>query len=340
MKKLSCLFIFLSFLNFSQDDKFILSTVAFYNVENLFDAIDDPKNSWDQNWLEEGTWTEEIYQQKLKNISRVIPEIGFQYTGSHPAVVGLCEVENRKVLIDLVQSESMKKYNYNIIHFDSPDERGIDVALLFDRQRFKPRKAKKYPLYLKRQNGERDFTRDQLLVEGFLDGEKVYLIVNHWPSRSGGQMRSEPARIKAGQLNKRIIDSIQSLDPKAKVISMGDFNDDPKDKSIKMTLNTSAKKNKLNEGQIFNPFEILHRKGYGTLKYRGNWNMLDQLLMTEPLVTDTSLSFIKAGIYNEKYLITPDGNYEGYPYKSFYNVWLGGYSDHFPVFLILGKKVN
>ena len=134
--------------------------------------------------------------------------------------------------------------------------------------------------------------------------------------------------------------SIQSLDPKAKVISMGDFNDDPKDKSIKMTLNTSAKKNKLNEGQIFNPFEILHRKGYGTLKYRGNWNMLDQLLMTEPLVTDTSLSFIKAGIYNEKYLITPDGNYEGYPYKSFYNVWLGGYSDHFPVFLILGKKVN
>jgi hypothetical protein len=121
---------------------------------------------------------------------------------------------------------------------------------------------------------------------------------------------------------------------------MGDFNDDPKDKSIKMTLNTSAKKNKLNEGQIFNPFEILHRKGYGTLKYRGNWNMLDQLLMTEPLVTDTSLSFIKAGIYNEKYLITPDGNYEGYPYKSFYNVWLGGYSDHFPVFLILGKKVN
>ena len=340
MKKLSYLFIFLSLLNFSQEDKFILSTVAFYNVENLFDAVDDPKNYWDQNWLEEGTWTEEIYQKKLKNISRVIPEIGFQYTGSHPAIVGLCEVENRKVLIDLVQSESMKKYNYNIIHFDSPDERGIDVALLFDRQRFKPRKAKKYPLYLKRQNGERDFTRDQLLVEGFLDGEKVYLIVNHWPSRSRGQMRSEPARIKAGQLNKKIIDSIQSLDPKAKVISMGDFNDDPKDKSIKMTLNTSAKKNKLNKGQIFNPFEILHRKGYGTLKYRGNWNMLDQLLMTEPLVTDTSLSFIKAGIYNEKYLITPDGNYEGYPYKSFYNVWLGGYSDHFPVFLILGKKVN
>ena len=143
MKKLSYLFIFLSLLNFSQEDKFILSTVAFYNVENLFDAVDDPKNYWDQNWLEEGTWTEEIYQKKLKNISRVIPEIGFQYTGSHPAIVGLCEVENRKVLIDLVQSESMKKYKYNIIHFDSPDERGIDVALLFDRQRFKPRKAKK-----------------------------------------------------------------------------------------------------------------------------------------------------------------------------------------------------
>ena len=123
-----------------------------------------------------------------------------------------------------------------------PDERGIDVALLFDRQRFKPRKAKKYPLYLKRQNGERDFTRDQLLVEGFLDGEKVYLIVNHWPSRSGGQMRSEPARIKAGQLNKKIIDSIQSLDPKAKVISMGDFNDDPKRQEYKNDIEYKCQK--------------------------------------------------------------------------------------------------
>ena len=339
LKKLFLLLIF-PLINFSQDDKFILSTVAFYNVENLFDAFDDPKNSWDQNWLEEGTWNESIYQQKLKNISRVIPEIGYDYSGANPTIIGLCEVENRKVLIDLVQSESMKKYNYGIIHFDSPDERGIDVALLFDRLRFKPVKTKRYQLKLKRENGDIDFTRDQLLVEGFLDKEKIYFIINHWPSRSGGQIKSEPSRIKAGQLNKRIIDSIQILNQKAKIITMGDFNDDPRDISIKNTLNTSDKKNKLSEGQLFNPFEVLHRKGYGTLKYRGNWNMLDQMLITKSLVTDKSLSFIKAGIYNEKYLITPDGNYKGYPFKSFYNVWLGGYSDHFPVFLILAKKVN
>ena len=109
--------------------------------------------------------------------------------------------------------------SYGIIHFDSPDERGIDVALLFDRLRFKPKKAKSYPLKLKRNDGQRDFTRDQLLVEGFLDQEKIYFIVNHWPSRSGGQIKSEPSRIKAGQLNKRIIDSIQILDKQAKIIT-------------------------------------------------------------------------------------------------------------------------
>ena len=332
--------IFLSQIIFSQDERYILSTIAFYNVENLFDATDDPKNSWDENWLNDGVWNEEIYQQKLNNISKVIPEIGQDYTQNHPTIIGLCEVENRKVLIDLVQSEPMKKYNYGIFHFDSPDERGIDVALLFDRLRFKPKKAKSYPLKLKRNDGNRDFTRDQLLVEGFLDQEKIYFIVNHWPSRSGGQIKSEPSRIKAGQLNKRIIDSIQILDKQAKIITMGDFNDDPRDFSIKNTLNTSGKKNKLLENQLFNPFEILHRKGYGTLKYRGNWNMLDQLIITESLVNNKSLKYIKAGIYNEKYLITPDGNYKGYPYKSFYKVWLGGYSDHFPIFLILAKKVN
>jgi len=340
MRLIILIFVLLSNSITSQEDKYLLSTVAFYNVENLFDVNDDPKNNWDQKWLEEGTWTEEIYNQKIENISKVIPDIGYQYTLSHPTIIGLCEVENRKVLIDLVQSKSMKDLSYGLIHFDSPDERGIDVALLFDRKRFKPIKSKIYPLLLIKGNGDRDYTRDQLLVEGYLDREKIYVIVNHWPSRSGGQIKSEPYRIKAGRLNKKIIDSIQSIDMNAKIISMGDFNDDPKDISIKLTLNTSSKKNKLIKGQIYNPFEILHRKGYGSLKYRGNWNMLDQLLLTESLVNNSSISFIKAGIYNKKYLINPEGRYKGYPFKAFYNKWLGGYSDHFPVFLILGKKLT
>ena len=164
------------------------------------------------------------------------------------------------MLIDLVQSESMKNINYGIIHFDSPDERGIDVALLFDRYRFKPKKAKSYPLYLSNSDGSRDFTRDQLLVEGFLDDEKIYFIVNHWPSRSGGLIGSEPKRIAAARLNKKIIDSIKSVDSFAKIITMGDFNDDPNDKSIKEELQTSWKKNKTAKNQIFNPMESLFRK--------------------------------------------------------------------------------
>ena len=341
MKKYFLFFIFLGiYESFSQEERFQISTIAFYNVENLFDAVDDPENYWDQRWLEEGTWNEEIYKKKIENISSVIPQIGFEYTNAHPTIIGLCEVENRQVLIDLVQSESMKNINYGIIHFDSPDERGIDVALLFDRYRFKPKKAKSYPLYLSNSNGSRDFTRDQLLVEGFLDGEKIYFIVNHWPSRSGGLIRSEPKRIAAARLNKKIIDSIKSIDSFAKIITMGDFNDDPNDKSIKEELQTSWKKNKTAKNQIFNPMESLFRKGYGTSKYRGNWNMLDQLLITETLLNNESFKFIKAGIFNKKFLINPEGNYKGYPFRSFYNGWLGGYSDHFPVFLMLGKKIN
>ena len=121
---------------------------------------------------------------------------------------------------------------------------------------------------------------------------------------------------------------------------MGDFNDDPNDKSIKEELQTSWKKNKTAKNQIFNPMESLFRKGYGTSKYRGNWNMLDQLLITETLLNNESFKFIKAGIFNKKFLINPEGNYKGYPFRSFYNGWLGGYSDHFPVFLMLGKKIN
>ena len=140
--------------------------------------------------------------------------------------------------------------------------------------------------------------------------------------------------------NKKIIYSIKSVDSFAKIITMGDFNDDPNDKSIKEELQTSWKKNKTAKNQIFNPMESLFKKGYGTSKYRGNWNMLDQLLITETLLNNESFKFIKAGIFNKKFLINPEGNYKGYPYRSFYNGWLGGYSDHFPVFLMLGKKIN
>ncbi len=321
--------------------KFLVNTIAFYNVENLFDTINDPK-TWDDDRTPKGRdrWTSVIYEKKLKNIAKVIADIGFDLTNQTPSVIGLCEIENRKVLEDLIKTESLIKENYQIIHYDSPDERGIDVAMLFKQNRFIVSSSKTYPLYLKRKDGSRDFTRDHLLVSGFLDNDPIHFIINHWPSRSGGQMRSEPGRILAGKLNKKIIDSILQSNPKANIISMGDFNDNPSDKSVKPILNTIFKKSKIKEGQLFNPMEELYRKGYGSYRYKGKWDMIDQFLLSKNLVDNKNgLFFLKASVFNKKYLINPSGKYEGYPFKSFAGgKFLNGYSDHFPIYLYLAKE--
>ena len=321
--------------------KFLVNTIAFYNVENLFDTINDPK-TWDDDRTPKGRdrWTSVIYEKKLKNIAKVIADIGFDLTNQTPSVIGLCEIENRKVLEDLIKTESLIKENYQIIHYDSPDERGIDVAMLFKQNRFIVSSSKTYPLYLKRKDGSRDYTRDHLLVSGFLDKDPIHFIINHWPSRSGGQMRSEPGRILAGKLNKKIIDSILQSNPKANIISMGDFNDNPSDKSVKPILNTIFKKSKIKEGQLFNPMEELYRKGYGSYRYKGKWDMIDQFLLSKNLVDNKNgLFFLKASVFNKKYLINPSGKYEGYPFKSFAGgKFLNGYSDHFPIYLYLAKE--
>ena len=345
MKKLFFLAYLLLSLNllYSQTDSkknYLVNTIAFYNVENLFDTINDPK-TWDDDRTPKGKdrWTSIIYNKKIKNIAKVIADIGSDVTNSSPSVIGLCEIENKRVLIDLIKTKSLKKENYGIVHFDSPDERGVDVAMLFKTNRFRPKHAKAFPLFLKKSNGEIDYTRDHLLVSGYLDNELIHFIINHWPSRSGGIMKSEPNRILAGKLNKKIIDSILFSNPKAKIISMGDFNDNPEDKSIKPILKTVFKKTNIKNGQLYNPMEELFKKGYGSYKYRGKWDMIDQFILSKNLVEDKNgLFFLKAGVFNKKYLINPSGKYEGYPYKSFAGgKFLNGYSDHFPIYLYLAK---
>tara|TARA_B100000768_G_scaffold23128_1_gene20733 strand:+ start:1402 stop:2445 length:1044 start_codon:yes stop_codon:yes gene_type:complete len=343
--KLFLLSLFLSsnflFSQTNSNKQFLVNTIAFYNVENLFDTINDPKTRDDDRTPNgRDKWTNIIYQKKLKNIAKVIADIGSDLTGSAPSIVGLCEIENINVLEDLINTNSLKEENYQIIHYDSPDERGVDVAMLFKKNRFQPTSSKAYPLYLKRKDGSRDYTRDHLLVSGYLDKDPIHFIVNHWPSRSGGQMRSEPARILAGKLNKKIIDSILKSNPKANIISMGDFNDNPGDKSIKPILNTIFKKDKIKEGQLYNPMEELFKKGYGSYRYRGKWDMIDQFFLTKNLVDNKNgLFFLKAAVFNKKYLINPSGKYEGYPFKSFAGgKFLDGYSDHFPIYLYLAKQ--
>ena len=212
--------------------------------------------------------------------------------------------------------------------------------MLFKKNRFKPSSSKTYPLFLKRKDQSIDYTRDHLLVSGYLDNEQIHFIINHWPSRSGGQMKSEPNRILAGKLNKKIIDSILRSNPKANIINMGDFNDNPKDKSIKPILNSVYKKSKMKNNQLYNPMEELFQKGYGSYKYRGKWDMIDQFFLSKNLVENKKgLFFLKAAVFNKKYLINPQGKYEGYPFKSFAGgKFLNGYSDHFPIFLYLAKE--
>lgn len=339
------LLIFWSSVLVAQEKKeFKVNTVAFYNLENLFDFEDDPL-TFDDDRTPEGKdhWTEEIYNAKLKNMAKVIAEIGKDVTGNTPVIIGICEIENRNVVEDLVNQEPLLIKDYGIIQFDSPDRRGIDVALLYQKKIFTPTNYKTHELKIYDNNDptKRIFTRDQLVVSGMLDGEKIHFIVNHWPSRSGGEKRSRPKRIKAAKLNKQIIDSLFSEDPYAKIITMGDLNDDPTSPSVKKFLKAKKSKENMKLKELYNPMEKMYKKGLGTLAWRDGWNLFDQMILSTELTKKdfSSYRFYKAGIYNPSYLANPKGRWKGYPYRSFGNgSFTGGYSDHFPVYLYLIKE--
>ncbi|GMN09723.1 endonuclease [Croceitalea sp. MTPC9] len=345
MRVLYSLFFLLPFFLFGQTKKtYKIRTIAFYNVENLFDTINDTLIFDDERTsLGSYHWTQKRYQKKINHISKVLSEIGKDITSTSPDIIGLCEVEKAAVLTDLVQHQNLKEKDYGFIHFDSPDERGIDVALLYKKASFLPDTFKSHRLLLFNEEGHRDYTRDQLVVSGLLDDGQVYLIINHWPSRSGGEARSKPYRKKAAELNKRIIDSIQRLDVTAKIISMGDFNDDPRDNSFKKVLKTRGKIKQLDSTSLYNPMEKLYKKGVGSLAYRDKWNLFDQFFFTSNLVKNKkdSYSFWKAGVFSPNYLKTPNGRYKGYPYRTYVGTtYQGGYADHFPVYLYLIKEHN
>ena len=331
----------------AQENKmYKVHTVTFYNLENLFDTEDDPL-TFDNDRTPQGKdhWTEEIYNAKLNNMAQVISEIGKEFTGNAPTLIGVCEVENRKVLEDLLAQNWLETTNYGILHFDSPDRRGIDVALLYQKNVFTPSHYYTYELKIYDNNDptKRVFTRDQLLVSGYLDGEKIHLIINHWPSRRGGEARSRYKRIKAAKLNKRIIDSLFSEYPYAKIITMGDLNDDPTSPSVKIILETEAKKSDLGLGKLYNPMEAIYKKGIGSLAWRDGWNLFDQMIISSELTKKdySSYRFYKAGVFNKNYLATARGKYKGYPFRSFTDGgFTGGYSDHFPVYLYLIKEVD
>lgn len=329
---------------YCQDKKndYIVRTIAFYNVENLFDTINNP-NKFDDDRTPQGkdAWNTEKYKDHLTKISQVIEKIGFKTTNSAPDVIGLAEIENYDVLLDLVNTPALKKYGYSIAHFDSPDSRGVDVALLYKTNTFLVDKISKHELKIFDPNGKRRYTRDQLLVSGKMDGDQMHIIVNHWPSRVGGESNSSPHRKAAAQLNKQIIDSLQAIDPSAKVISMGDFNDDATNASFKKVLKTKADKNSIGEKDLYNPMENMYKKGIGSLAYRDSWSLFDQIYFTHGLLfPKNGYQYWKAFVFNEPMVVAQSGQYKGYPNRSYSNGnYTGGYSDHFPVYIHIIKKM-
>ena len=325
------------------ENRFSIRTIAFYNVENLFDTVNDSLY-FDDEMTPDGNynWTLERYSLKIDHIAKVISKIGKSITQTCPDIVGLCEVENLNVIKDLINHPFLRTYGFKIIHFDSPDERGIDVALIYKSNRFIPISFKSHRLLIFNDSDERDYTRDQLVVEGLLEGEEFYIIVNHWPSRSGGAARSSPYRKAAARLNRRIIDSVLRLNFDAKILSMGDLNDNPTDRSIKNTLTSTDRENKESPA-LFNPMQSLYKKGEGSLAYRDQWSLFDQILLSKNLLNENrnSYSFWKAGIYHPSFLQTKTGKYKGYPFRTYVaGSYTGGYSDHFPVYAFLIKKVD
>ncbi len=321
-----------------------IKTIAFYNLENLFDTINDPtKNDEASPMMGIKENRTAIYQKKLNNMAKVLSEIGVQEAKNTPVIIGVSEIENRNVLEDLIQTTYLKDKNYGIIQYDSPDLRGIDVALLYQQNQFKPIHHETFELRLWDEKGIRIYTRDQLLVSGYLDDELIHIIVNHWPSRRGGEEKSRFKREKAAYLTTQIIEKIKLNDKNPKIIIMGDLNDDPTNSSLKNVLKTKALKENVTIGAIFNPMEEMFRKGQNTLVYRDNINLFDQIMFTSPLLTTTkdytTYKMYKTKIFNPQYLTTQTGKYKGYPFRSFSrSSFIGGYSDHYPVYMYLIKE--
>lgn len=308
-------------------------TIAFYNIENLFDIYDDDLTR-DDDFLPtaEKRWTVKRYKNKLKKIGFVIANIGQKESQKHPALVGLAEIENEAVLKDLIESKHLKTFPYDFVHFDSPDERGIDVALLYDKTIFKLAHAESFALHLYDDDGDKDHTRDILLVSGLFKGLELHILVNHWPSRRSGDVETEHKRIAASERVSEIVASIQDKSPTAKIIIMGDFNDDPSNKSIKQLVKNNG---------LFNPMDTLLSHDRGTTSYNRKWNLFDQFLIT-PNFFDRktkTLRFVEANIFDADFLKLYDGKYKGNPFRTYVGKrYKGGYSDHFPVYMTVKIK--
>jgi predicted extracellular nuclease len=311
MKLLVFASLFLSTVAFSQT-----RTVGFYNVENLFDTINDP-NINDEDFLPsvEKNWNQARYNEKIAHINAVLDLMG------NPLAVGFCEIENAAVMRDVIRHNPNRVVQYGLVHFDSPDLRGIDVALMYDSLKMKFISAGKlrFDLVVSEEN---KYTRDIIWSKFVSKKDTLFFMVNHWPSRRGGETKSEPNRLEAAKNARKFIDSIQTVNAKTKIIFMGDLNDYPTNKAPQLIAEKLTPMITKSSGEFA-----------GTYSYKGEWDVLDHIFVSPTLFAKKKFAVVpnSGKIYSDSFLIdTFKGNkvpFRTYAGKKF----LGGYSDHLPV---------
>lgn len=309
-------------------------TIAFYNIENLFDTKDDEHTN-DEDFLPTSVkrWTTKRYENKLRKLGQVISQIGEDDIDSPPAIVGLAEVENKQVVKDLIDSKYLKHYKYDIVHYDSSDERGIDVALIYNTDVFEVSHSEAYPVYLTKEDGSRDYTRNVLQVTGKLNDEQIHIIVNHWSSRRQGQKKTEYKRLAAADTVNRIVKTLNKNYSNPKIIVMGDFNDTPYNKSL-LSLVT--------ESNLYNPFKKISTENKGSLNHNFQWHLFDQILISTNFFDTkfTQFNLSEAKIFNSQFLTQYHGKFKGQPFRTYVGKrYKGGYSDHFPVYIEFKEDV-
>lgn len=320
--------------------------IVFYNFENLFDTVRDP-DIFDEELTPGGlkNWNSAKYNKKIGNLERVLFDIAAA-DRDFPIVIGVSEIENRNVMEDVIAQPKLAPANYRIVHFDSPDARGVDVGFYYRPDRFKLEGSAPIPFHMPELPNFR--TRDFVTMWGTIDGEPFFFLVSHWPSRLGGKEASDPKRFAAARQVRAIVDSVQQANPATKVVVMGDLNDDATDDSIVIGLRAKGKIKDLQPGDMFNPYIALLKAGYGTLAYRDAWNLFDNIIVSGNLVDapagtlrllSVGTSKFYGGIFRRPYMLQREGQYKGYPLRTFVgNNFQGGFSDHFPVFIYIGKQ--
>ena len=317
--------------------------IAFYNLENLFDTIPNNPRGRDVEFTPDGQrqWNGAKYWSKIHNLGRAIASFTSKTTPNGPAIIGVSEIENRSVLEDLVKDPQIANWNLQICHHDSPDHRGVDVGLLYNPRYFKVENVTNHTLT------EVGFaTRDQMCVVGSLMGQKIAVIVNHWPSRLGGQEKSSPNREAAARLCLAISDSLWNVDPNIGVVIMGDLNDDPMDKSCAKVIGGKRNIKDAKPHGFYNAFWDLLDKGIGTLAYKSSWNLFDQIIISGNLANGekedgSAWHFWRAEVLNRDFLKDTEGSRQGYPLRTYSaGVFLNGYSDHFPTEVFLRRYVT